>query len=202
MANENAQGRCRAAADAAQRHPLLRRLPHFPAPPLVLAQRKPDFTKGPIADVYAQLDSFPHWLNNFLAHGYLSTSFFFLLSGFILAYLYWAPNGELSTTPRRFWWKRFTRIFPIHVVVLLITICSYCRAIFSIRRAVRCLGGRQLVATATLTQAWFPPLVPIWSWPTWALSAVVFLYLIMPGLMRWLATALAPAARVCSSRCR
>ena len=43
------------------------------------------------------------------------------------------------------------------------------------------------LATATLTQAWFPPLVPVWSWPTWALSAVVFLYLIMPWLMRMLA---------------
>ena len=43
-----------------------------------------------------------------------------------------------------------------------------------------------LVSTATLTQAWVAPFVPIWSWPTWALSAVVFLYLIMPWLMRTL----------------
>ena len=43
------------------------------------------------------------------------------------------------------------------------------------------------VATATLTQSWFAPLVPVWSWPTWALSAVVFLYAIMPWLMRVLA---------------
>ncbi len=43
------------------------------------------------------------------------------------------------------------------------------------------------VATATLTQAWFPPLVPVWSWPTWALSAVVFLYVVMPWLMKVLA---------------
>ena len=48
---------------------------------------------GPLANVYANLDDFPRWLNNLLAHGYLSTSFFFLLSGFILAYLYWKPDG-------------------------------------------------------------------------------------------------------------
>jgi hypothetical protein len=75
------------------------------------------------------------WLSNLLAHGYLSTSFFFLLSGFILSYL--------------------------------------------------------AIATATLTQAWVPPLVPIWSWPPSALSAVVFLYL----LMRWLVRVLAKLSR-------
>jgi peptidoglycan/LPS O-acetylase OafA/YrhL len=49
------------------------------------------------------------------------------------------------------------------------------------------LAVASAVATATLTQAWIAPLVPIWSWPTWALSAIVFLYLIMPWLMRALA---------------
>ena len=66
--------------------------------------------------------AFPHWLNNLLAHGYLSTSFFFLLSGFILAYLYWTPSGELSTTRQRFWWQRFTRIYPVHLIALALTI--------------------------------------------------------------------------------
>src|SRR6186713_987917 len=64
---------------------------------------------GQVPHVYEGLDSLPHWASNFIAHGYLSTSFFFLLSGFILAYLYWAPNGDLSTTPKQFWWKRFSR---------------------------------------------------------------------------------------------
>ncbi len=65
---------------------------------------------GPFADVYRALDTLPQWLNNILAHGYLSTSFFFLVSGFILAYLYWAPDGELSTSKQRFWWKRLSRV--------------------------------------------------------------------------------------------
>ena len=41
-----------------------------------------DFLRDQFADVYAGLDSLPAWANNLLAHGYLSTSFFFLLSGF------------------------------------------------------------------------------------------------------------------------
>ena len=148
----------------------------------------PAVRQAPFDKVYANLDSFPPWLNNLLAHGYISTSFFFLLSGFILAYLYWAPNGELSTTPRRFWWQRFTRIYPVHLIVLLLGLpLMLGRMAFDPGAPSAALVAASGIATATLTQAWFPPLVPIWSWPTWALSAVVFLYLVMPWLMRVLA---------------
>ena len=124
---------------------------HFEAPP------NPD---PRFANVYANLDGFPRWLNNLLAHGYLSTSFFFLLSGFILAFLYWKPDGELSTTRGRFWWQRFTRIYPVHIIALLVTILLFLPRFWmdpsapSISMAVA--SG---VATATLTQAWFAPLV-------------------------------------------
>src|SRR5262245_52892734 len=148
----------------------------------------PQRPTGQFANVYANLDSFPQWLNNLLAHGYLSTSFFFLLSGFILAYLYWTPNGELATARQRFWWQRFTRIYPVHLIALLVTILLTMRRFWMDPGAPAIpLAVASAEATATLTQAWFPPLVPIWSWPTWALSAVVFLYLIMPWLMRVLA---------------
>jgi peptidoglycan/LPS O-acetylase OafA/YrhL len=144
--------------------------------------------EGPFANAYSTLDSFPGWLNNLLAHGYLSTSFFFLLSGFILSYLYWGPGGELSTTRQRFWWQRFTRIYPAHLIALGITILLFMPRFFMDPTAPPVsLAVASAVATATLTQAWVPPLVPIWSWPTWALSAVVFLYLLMPWLMRALA---------------
>jgi len=140
---------------------------------------------GNFANAFANMDDFPRWLNNLLAHGYLSTSFFFLLSGFILAYLYWAPSGELSTSRRRFWWQRFTRVYPVHLIALALTILlTLPRWWFDPNAPAVPLAIASAFATATLTQAWYAPLVPIWSWPTWALSAVVFLYLIMPWLMR------------------
>jgi len=144
--------------------------------------------EGVFANAYSTLDSFPSWLNNVLAHGYISTSFFFLLSGFILAYLYWTPGGELSTTPQRFWWQRFTRIYPAHLIALGVTVLLTMPRFFMDPNAPSIgLAAGSAVATATLMQAWIPPLVPVWSWPTWALSAVVFLYLLMPWLMRVLA---------------
>ena len=122
------------------------------------------------------MDEFPRWLNNLVAHGYLSTSFFFLLSGFILAYLYWTPAGGLSTTRQRFWWQRFTRIYPVHLIALIITflIMVLPRLAMDPDAPSVPLVVASGLATATLTQSWFPPLVPVWSWPTWALSAVVF----------------------------
>jgi len=141
--------------------------------------------QGAFANAYANMDSFPAWLNNLLAHGYLSTSFFFLLSGFILAYLYWTPDGTLATSRQYFWWQRFTRIYPAHLIALTVTILLFLpRFFFDPSAPPIPVAVASAVATATLTQAWVPQLVPVWSWPTWALSAVVFLYLIMPWLMR------------------
>ena len=48
----------------------------------------------------------PQTLVVFASNGWISTSFFFLLSGFILAYLYWGEDGQLVTTRRRFWQLR------------------------------------------------------------------------------------------------
>jgi peptidoglycan/LPS O-acetylase OafA/YrhL len=147
-----------------------------------------DLKEGPTPNVYDGLDSLPALANNFVAHGYLSTSFFFLLSGFILAYLYWSPGGDLATTRKRFWWSRLTRIYPIHLVVLALTILLMLpRFWFDPQAPGIGLAVASGIATATLSQAWIPPLVPVWAWPTWALSALVFLYLIMPTLMRALA---------------
>jgi len=137
---------------------------------------------------YLGIDTMPHWLDNLFEHGYVSTSFFFLLSGFILAYLYWKPDGELAISRTRFWWQRFSRVYPVHLIALLVTMVieiSLWRAGHDAPPLPTAVASA--VATMTLTQAWFAPLVPLWSWPTWALSALVFLYLIMPWLMRLLA---------------
>jgi peptidoglycan/LPS O-acetylase OafA/YrhL len=145
-------------------------------------------TEGQFAGVYAQLDAMPDWLVNVFAHGYISTGFFFILSGFILAYLYWAPDGQLATSRRQFWIARFARVYPAHIIVLIPTMILIAPSLFLDPNAPPLtVVAASAIATATLTQAWFPPLVPVFSWPTWALSAVVFMYLIMPWLMRVLA---------------
>lgn len=133
----------------------------------------------------ASFDGLPEIVVTFLSHGWMSTSFFFLLSGFILSYLYWSPGGTLATGKKRFWLMRLSRLYPIHIIALLITMPLMLPMMLQQDTGIGpiLLSG---LATLTLTQSWYPPWVPIWSWPTWALSALVFLYLIMPWLMRLL----------------
>src|SRR6202161_1680699 len=53
--------------------------------------------------------------------GYASVSFFILLSGYVLAYNYAARAraGQLDTV--RFWKARFTRLYPIYLLSLLLS---------------------------------------------------------------------------------
>ena len=136
----------------------------------------------PFTNLLADVALLPDLAERFISHGWLSTSFFFLLSGFILAVLYMRPSGEIAGGNRSFWIKRFSRIYPIHLIIGVITILliggmqeSYLKAIPA------------FVATLALVQSWFPPWVPAVSWPTWTLSALVFLYFITPWLMRVIA---------------
>jgi len=104
------------------------------------------------------------------------------LSGFILAYLYWGEDGQLTTTRRRFWSLRFARIYPIHLLVMTIILMLQVPWYLSQDMSLSTLVPSAL-ATMALVQAWIPPWIPLWSWPTWTISALVFLYLIMPWLM-------------------
>ena len=76
-----------------------------------------------------------------LAHGGgLGVSFFFVLSGFVLAWS--ARPGERAG---RFWWRRFSKVYPAALVTTL--------------AAVVIVGGAgplQLATHLTLTQSWLP----------------------------------------------
>ncbi len=124
----------------------------------------------------------PQTLLVFLSNGWISTSLFFLLSGFILAYLYWGEDGQLITTRRRFWSLRAARIYPIHLIVMTIILLTQTPWVLSQGMPLSTFVPSAL-ATMALVQAWIPPWIPLWSWPTWTISALVFLYLIMPWLM-------------------
>ena len=123
----------------------------------------------------------PKGFLTYLSNGWMSTSFFFLLSGFILAYLYWGKNGQLTVPRKTFWLMRATRIYPIHVVLILLSLGT---AGYHLANGVDpIMLVASAVATLTLVQAWYPDFVPMWSWPTWTISALVFLYAVMPFLL-------------------
>lgn len=135
-----------------------------------------------MANLLMGFNDAPKTLVAFMSNGWISTSFFFLLSGFILAYLYWGEDGQLVTSKRRFWSLRIARIYPIHLIVMAILLLLNVPHYLSQDMPLSTLIPSAL-ATMALVQAWIPPWIPLWSWPTWTISALLFLYLIMPWLM-------------------
>ncbi|HEY0891679.1 MAG TPA: acyltransferase [Cellvibrio sp.] len=147
-----------------------------------------DMKKEPgMENLLRGMNDLPAPLFTAIANGWMSTSFFFLLSGFILAYLYWGEDGQLSIPKKTFWLARAIRIYPIHLILMLITLLMTTAYQLSLGTSPWLLVASGLT-TLTLTQAWYPDLVPIWSWPTWTISALVFLYAVMPFLLPRLAT--------------
>ena len=112
-----------------------------------------------------------------------AVSFFFLLSGFILAYTY---DGRAEVGLGDFLRARVARLWPVMAVALVFSVAVQ----WPDFRAAAALGGfanrwRVIAAHLLLVQAW----VPIWhyqlSWnpPAWSISCEWFFYLCFPFLL-------------------
>ena len=56
---------------------------------------------------------------NVISRGFVSTGFFFQLSGFLLAYAYLKPTGRPQLSAVSFWKGRFVRLYPLYFVSLV-----------------------------------------------------------------------------------
>ncbi|CCH52307.1 acyltransferase 3 [Fibrisoma limi BUZ 3] len=121
---------------------------------------------------------------------YLLVDFFFILSGFIITYVYgdWFENRVTVTSFRRYMAARFARIYPLHFVTLLWVIALYIlvvpvyhvklspveQGVFDVPAIplhVFMLHGFLSVSSAT------------WNTPTWSIGCEWLLYLLFPVLM-------------------
>jgi peptidoglycan/LPS O-acetylase OafA/YrhL len=127
----------------------------------------------------------PQWFG-FLAPvvnaGFISVSYFILLSGFVLAYNYAerARNGQLDRT--RFWEARFTRIYPIYLLSLILSIGELKGEYASHTHGMFWTG---VVLTPLLLQGWIPSISTFMNTPAWTMSAEAFFYVIFPWLAKW-----------------
>jgi len=113
--------------------------------------------------------------------GFISVSYFILLSGFVLGYNYneRARNGELDR--KRFWEARFTRIYPIYLLSLLLSLGTLTKEYQTHTHAMFWTG---VVLTPLLLQGWIPAVATFLNTPAWTMSAEAFYYLIFPWLAR------------------
>jgi len=127
----------------------------------------------------------PQWFG-FLAPlvnaGYASVSYFILLSGFVLAYNYSgrARAGELGTL--RFYKTRFTRIYPIYFLSLLLSWRLLPVEYAAHTHEMFWLG---MVLAPLLLQGWVPSIATFLNTPAWTMSAEAFYYLLFPWMARW-----------------
>ena len=107
--------------------------------------------------------------------GTIGVTFFFVLSGFLLA---WSSTGGSTLS---FYRRRFARVYPLHLVAWLALVAA--AAIFA--------GGTSAaegVPTLLLVQAWVPDRDIFYgvNSPSWSLSCEFFFYALFPFLLTWL----------------
>ncbi|HEX5182705.1 MAG TPA: acyltransferase [Allosphingosinicella sp.] len=119
-----------------------------------------------------------------LAHGNLAVDLFFILSGFVIALNYgerlagdWRAAGD-------FLFRRFARIYPLHLLILC-GFGAYAGAAILFGSAT--LEGQHpgyFIASLFLVQNWgfFDELR--WNVPAWSISTEMFAYLLFPILIR------------------
>jgi peptidoglycan/LPS O-acetylase OafA/YrhL len=134
------------------------------------------------------LASFPV-LRDIRAGGFIGVSFFFVLSGFVLAYNYEGVRAAGVSWVRRFAVARAARIYPVYVLSLAIMVPvdfwnSWAQTNFGHAILHTGLG---LALTLTMIQSWLPGHSQSINPPAWSLSDEAFFYLIFPMLLGFLA---------------
>ncbi|MBB5057160.1 peptidoglycan/LPS O-acetylase OafA/YrhL [Granulicella aggregans] len=131
-------------------------------------------------------DALPNFGSRFLSIGFVSVSFFFLLSGYILAIVY--LRREKPIDRRKFFIARFARVYPLFFITLLMDLPFSFRMLArlsSMHHAMLKIPINFVVETLML-HAWLVKFSGI-NFPNWSLSAEAVFYLSFPfiGLPLW-----------------
>lgn len=119
----------------------------------------------------------------------ISVSYFFVSSGFLLAYNYADRVDRREMNYRSFYLGRCARLLPVYYLGLLVALplLFWPVADFSLRKAA---------FTVFLLQSWSPYMALYWNPPAWALSTLGFFYASLP---LWLILTRSISKRTCWS---
>lgn len=123
----------------------------------------------------------PEWLRAVVSRGFETVSLFFVLSGFLLAYVYLDDRADRRLDRRAFWVARFARIYPTYLFALVLIAPLTVRELLQAHPASYVLTQAAEVVglDLPLLQAWLP-WAENWNFPAWALSAEACFYLVFP----------------------
>jgi len=132
----------------------------------------------------------PRWTQTLRETGYVATSFFLMLSGFVLTVAYGKKLADGRIDRRGFLIQRVARLYPVFALALLLILpfaivpgWGTATASFGEARL------RWIVLTgllhATMTHVWIPRFVLSWNVPDWCVSVEMWFYAVYPVVVVW-----------------
>lgn len=114
--------------------------------------------------------------SSFIRAGSTAVSYFFVLSGFIMAYVY----SDLKPEDRgSYWLARIARIYPVYLLAILVSLPTLALTPF----AAASEQPGALALNLLLLQAWVPGYEMTFNPPGWSLSVEMFFYAVFPALI-------------------
>lgn len=115
-------------------------------------------------------------------HGDLGVDMFFILSGFVMTYVYGLPAPKTRFNFRKFYIRRLARIYPVHVVTLLgALVMLSAGSIFGFVQVDRTQLLWAVPTQLLLLHGIIPNTAATLNYPSWSVSSEMLAYLLFPG---------------------
>ena len=130
-----------------------------------------------------------YWLlAPFYTYGYQGVELFWCISGFIFTWKYGGIIGQRGLSFGRFVWLRFSRLYPLHLAMLLAV--AGLQSIYIARHGMAFVylfnDLRHFVLSLFFANWWGFQLGESFNGPSWSVSAEVLIYLGFFWITRWI----------------